>query len=137
MTDLININKFLNNAIGFEDIFNRFSLLNSYNTGFPYYNIKKNATADQYTLEMSLSGYKKSDIEIDVQEGILEIRGKVDEHDTEDYVYKGMAKRAFTRKLQLADYVEAKGAELEDGILKIKLEYCPPEDKRPKKISIK
>jgi len=137
MTDLININKFLNNAIGFEDIFNRFSLLNSYNTGFPYYNIKKNATADQYTLEMSLSGYKKSDIEIDVQEGILEIRGKADKHDTEDYVYKGMAKRAFTRKLQLADYVEAKGAELEDGILKIKLEYCPPEDKRPKKISIK
>ena len=137
MTDLININKFLNNAIGFEDIFNRFSLLNSHNTGFPYYNIKKNAKADQYTLEMSLSGYKKSDIEIDVQEGILEIRGKTDEHDTEDYVYKGMAKRAFTRKLQLADYVEAKGAELEDGILKIKLEYCPPEDKRPKKISIK
>ena len=137
MTDLININKFLNNAIGFEDIFNRFALLNSYNTGFPYYNIKKNAKADQYTLEMSLSGYKKSDIEIDVQEGILEIRGKADKHDTEDYVYKGMAKRAFTRKLQLADYVEAKGAELEDGILKIKLEYCPPEDKRPKKISIK
>ena len=62
MTDLININKFLNNAIGFEDIFNRFSLLNHYNTGFPYYNIKKNAKADQYTLEMSLSGYKKSDI---------------------------------------------------------------------------
>jgi len=137
MTDLININKFLNNAIGFEDIFNRFALLNSYNTGFPYYNIKKNAKADQYTLEMSLSGYKKSDIEINVQEGILEIRGKADKHDTEDYVYKGMAKRAFTRKLQLADYVEAKGAELEDGILKIKLEYCPPEDKRPKKISIK
>jgi len=48
-----------------------------------------------------------------------------------------MAKRAFTRKLQLADYVEARGAELEDGILKIKLEYCPPEDKRPKKITIK
>ena len=137
MTDLININKFLNNAIGFEDIFNRFALLNSYNTGFPYYNIKKNAKADQYTLEMSLSGYKKSDIEIDVQEGILEIRGKVDEHDTEDYVYKGMAKRSFVRKLQLADYVEARGAELEDGILKIKLEYCPPEDKRPKKIAIK
>ena len=137
MTDLININKFLNNAIGFEDIFNRFSLLNSYNTGFPYYNIKKNAKADQYTLEMSLSGYKKSDLDIEVQEGILEIKGKTKEHDTEDYVYKGMAKRSFVRKVQLADYVEAKGAELEDGILKIKLEYCPPEDKRPKKISIK
>jgi molecular chaperone IbpA len=136
MTDLININKFLNNAIGFEDIFNRFSLLNHYNTGFPYYNIKKNAKADQYTLEMSLSGYKKSDINVEVTDGILEITGKAKE-DKEDYVYKGMAQRAFTRKLQLSEYVEAKGAELEDGILKIKLEYCPPEDKRPKKITIK
>ena len=90
MTDLININKFLNNAIGFEDIFNRFSLLHSYNTGFPYYNIKKNAKADQYTLEMSLSGYKKSDINIEVTDGILEITGKAKEN-TEDYVYKGMA----------------------------------------------
>ena len=136
MTDLININIFLNNAIGFEDIFNRFTLLNHYNTGFPYYNIKKNDKADQYTLEMSLSGYKKSDINIEVTDGILVITGKAKE-DREDYVYKGMAQRAFTRKLQLSEYVEAKGAELEDGILKIKLEYCPPEDKRPKKISIK
>ena len=136
MTDLININKFLNNAIGFEDIFNRFTLLNHYNTGFPYYNIKKNDKADQYTLEMSLSGYKKSDINIEVTDGILVITGKAKE-DKEDYVYKGMAQRAFTRKLQLADYVEAKGAELVDGFLKIKLDFCPPEDKRPKKISIK
>ena len=86
---------------------------------------------------MSLSGYKKEDLEVEVQEGILEIKGKAKEHDTEDYVYKGMAKRSFTRKLQLADYVEARGAELEDGILKIKLEYNPPEDKRAKKITIK
>ena len=136
MTDLININKFLNNAIGFEDIFNRFTLLNHYNTGFPYYNIKKNDKADQYTLEMSLSGYKKSDINIEVTDGILVITGKAKE-DKEDYVYKGMAQRAFTRKLQLSEYVEAKGSEQEDGIHKIKLEFCAPEYKRPKKISIK
>jgi len=33
--------------------------------------------------------------------------------------------------------VEAKGATLEDGIRKIKLEYCPPDEKKPKKIEIK
>ena len=76
-------------------------------------------------------------------EDITYLMDKILEHipapkeNTDDYVYKGMAQRAFTRKLQLSEYVEAKGAELEDGILKIKLEYCPPEDKRPKKISIK
>jgi len=135
MTDLINLNNFLNNAIGFESFFDRFSSLHSHNMGFPYYNIKK-AGEDKYTLEMALSGYKKSDINIEVADGILKITGKSEE-DKDDYVYNGMAKRAFTRELQLHEYVEAKGAELEDGILKIKLEYCPPEDKRPKKISIK
>ena len=106
MTDLININKFLNNAIGFEDIFNRFSLLNSHNTGFPYYNIKKNAKADQYTLEMSLSGYKKSDINIEVSEGILEVTGKADQ-DTGDYVYKGMAKRKPKNMIRRTMYIKA------------------------------
>ena len=98
MTDLININKFLNNAIGFEDIFNRFSLLNSYNTGFPYYNIKKNAKADQYTLEMSLSGYKKSDINIEVSDGILEITGKVEEDK------RTMSIRAWLKELSRVSY---------------------------------
>ena len=86
---------------------------------------------------MTLAGYKKSDIEVEIAEGIITISGKAAKEDKEEYVYKGMAQRAFTRKLQLADYVEAKGAALEDGILKIKLEYCPPDDKKPKKIEIK
>ena len=86
---------------------------------------------------MTLAGYKKSDIEVEISDGIITITGKAGKEEKEDYVYKGMAQRAFTRKLQLADYVEAKGAALEDGILKIKLEYCPPDHKKPKKIEIK
>jgi|TARA_R100001244_G_scaffold36538_1_gene33480 molecular chaperone IbpA len=136
MHDLLNLNKFLNNAIGFEDVFERLSSFNNHNTGFPYYNIKKK-DSDKYSLEMTLAGYKKSDIEVEIAEGIITVSGKAAKEDKEEYVYKGMAQRAFTRKLQLADYVEAKGAALEDGILKIKLEYCPPDDKKPKKIEIK
>ena len=136
MTNLINLNNFLNHAIGFEDVFNRLSSLHTYNTGFPYYNIKKKGS-DKYSFEMTLAGYKKSDIEVEISDGIITITGKAGKEEKEDYVYKGMAQRAFTRKLQLADYVEAKGAALEDGILKIKLEYCPPDHKKPKKIEIK
>jgi HSP20 family molecular chaperone IbpA len=33
--------------------------------------------------------------------------------------------------------VECKGAKLEDGMLKVELNYNPPEDKKPKKIAIK
>ena len=39
MTDLINLNNFLNNAIGFESFFERFNRLPTINAGFPHYNI--------------------------------------------------------------------------------------------------
>ena len=135
MTDLINLNNFLNNAIGFESFFERFRDLRSINAGFPHYNIKKTGE-DKYVLEMALAGYKKSDIEVEVQDGILSIEGEGPEG-KEDFVHKGIATRSFRRILQLASHVECTGAKLEDGLLKVELYYNPPEDKRPKKISVK
>ena len=135
MTDLINLNTILNNAIGFESFFERFRDLRSINAGFPHYNIKK-AGEDKYVLEMALAGYKKSDIEVEVQDGILSIEGEGPEG-KEDFVHKGIATRSFRRILQLSSHVECTGAKLEDGLLKVELYYNPPEDKRPKKINIK
>ena len=135
MTDLINLNNFLNNAIGFESFFERFNRLPTINTGFPHYNIKK-AGKDKYILEMAVAGYKKSDIEVEVQDGILSIEGEGPEG-KEDFVHKGIATRSFKRQLQLSEYVECTGARLEDGMLKVELNYNPPENKKPKKILIK
>ena len=135
MTDLINLNNFLNNAIGFEDVFRRFHRLPTINAGFPHYNIKK-AGEDKYTLEMAVAGYKKSDIDVQVQDGVLSIEGKTSD-DKEDFVHRGIAKRAFKKQLQLSEYVECKGAKLEDGMLKVELFYNPPENKKAKEIKIK
>ncbi len=135
MTDLINLNNFLPNYIGFEDFFERFHRLPTINAGFPHYNIKK-AGEDKYILEMAVAGYKKSDIDVQVQDGVLSIEG-ISSEDKEDFVHKGIAKRAFKKQLQLSEYVECSGAKLEDGMLKVELNYNPPEDKKPKKISVK
>ena len=134
MTDLINLNNFLNNAIGFESFFERFNRLPTINAGFPHYNIKK-AGKDKYVLEMAVAGYTKSDIEVQVQDGVLSIKGKSTE-DEEDFVHRGIAKRAFSKQLQLSEYVECKGAKLEDGMLKVELFYNPPENKKAKVIKI-
>jgi len=135
MTDLINLNNFLPNYIGFEDFFKRFHRLPTINAGFPHYNIKK-AGENKYILEMAVAGYKKSDIDVQVQDGVLSIEG-ISSEDKEDFVHKGIAKRAFKKQLQLSEYVECKGAKLEDGMLKVELNYNPPEDKKPKKIAVK
>jgi len=135
MTDLINLSTFLDNAIGFESFFDRFKDLRGINAGFPHYNIKK-AGEDKYILEMAVAGYKKSDIKVTVENGILSVEGQSSDKE-EDFVHKGIAKRSFQRQLQLSEYVECKGAKLEDGMLKVELNYNPPEDKKPKQITVK
>ena len=140
MTDLINLNNFLNNAIGFESFFERFHRSNTINAGFPHYNIIKKAGEDKYILEMAVAGYKKSDVVVEVQDGVLSIGGEqgasLSEHE-ENFVHKGIAKREFRKQFQLSEYVECSGAKLEDGMLKVELKYDPPENKKPKKIAIK
>ena len=135
MTDLININKFLNRTIGFEDVFTRFFQMEEYNSAYPFYNIKK-VDDEHYSLEMVLAGWKKSDIKVTVENGVLSIVGKV-EKNTDNYIHKGVAQRAFMKRLQLSEYVECTGAKLEDGMLKVELVYDPPEDKKSKKITVK
>ena len=135
MTDLININKFLNRTIGFEDVFTRFFQMEEYNSAYPFYNIKK-VHDEKYSLEMALAGWKKSDIKVTVENGVLSIVGKV-EKNNDNYIHKGVAQRAFIKRLQLSEYVECTGAKLEDGMLKVELVYDPPEDKKVKKITVK
>ena len=135
MHDLININKFLNRTIGFEDVFTRFFQMEEYNSTYPFYNIKK-VDDEHYSLEMALAGWKKADLDVSVNDGVLSIVGKI-KTNADNYIHKGVAQRAFTKRLQLSEYVECKGAKLEDGMLKVELVYNPPEDKKPKKITVK
>ena len=82
---------------------------------------------------MALAGYKKEDINVTVDDGVLTVKGKSSE-EKEKFVHRGIARRAFMKQLQLSEYVECKGAKFEDGMLKVDLEYNPPEDKRAKNL---
>ena len=135
MHDLINLNKFLTKSIGFEDVFNRFFELQDFNGGHPFYNIKR-IKDDKYVLEMALAGYKKSEVKVDVTDGVLSIKGNTGK-EADEYVHRGISKRSFAKQLQLSEYVECRGAKLEDGMLKVELNYNPPEDKKTKTIEVK
>ncbi|KYK33092.1 MAG: hypothetical protein AYK22_08665 [Thermoplasmatales archaeon SG8-52-3] len=131
---MTNLSTFLNTAIGFDDMFDRFNLFSSVNSGFPHYNIKKQDDGN-YTIELALAGYKKDEVTVEVNDNILSIEGSSKDKE-EDYVHQGIAKRSFKRMFQLADYVECEGGKLEDGMLKIKLKHNQPESKKPKTITI-
>lgn len=127
------------NSIGFDDMFKRLADFSEGLPKFPTYppfNVKKTGE-NTYVIEMAVAGFGKQDIEIVLESGTLVVKGQVISDDVGDYVHRGIADRAFTRKFTLADTVEVKNADLVNGMLKIWLERFIPEHAKPKKIEIK
>lgn len=103
---------------------------------YPPYNIRK-VDDTKYVIEIAVAGFGKQDIEIEMMDGTLTVKGNLNSTEIpEDYIFKGIADRAFTRHFTLADSVEVKNADLVNGLLKIWLERFIPEEKKPKKINI-
>jgi molecular chaperone IbpA len=61
--------------------------------------------------------------------------GKTDAIERE-YLYRGISARPFKRHLNLADYVQAKSAAFDNGLLKIELVRELPEAMKPRRIAI-
>jgi molecular chaperone IbpA len=101
---------------------------------YPPYNVKK-IDEEHYIIEMAVAGFGKHNLDIELKNGVLTITGNT-ETEEGDYLHKGIANRAFTRKFTIADSVEVKNAELANGMLKIFLERFIPEEAKPKKIDI-
>ena len=105
-------------------------------SGYPPYNIRK-VDDYNYVIEIALAGFSERDIEIEIAEGVLSVRSKVDKDtDETEYVHRGIAKRSFARKFTLADDIIVKGAEFENGLLNITLERIVPDEKKPRIIPI-
>lgn len=125
--------------VGFDEQFNRMYKLHDDLTknipNYPPYNIKK--TGDNtYVIEMAVAGFAKQDIEIEFVDDKLIVTGKSNE-DSSDYLFKGIANRAFTRTFALNDQIEIKDAQLFNGMLQVALERIIPEHKKPQKIEVK
>jgi molecular chaperone IbpA len=127
-------------SIGFDQLVNEFfnepSFVNT--SGYPPYNISKDAE-DVYEITLAIAGFKKADIDIELEDGTLKITGKSEvlDSDNREWLHKGIAERNFVRTFKLAEYVEVKNAKLEDGILRISLFKNVPDAMKPQKISIK
>ena len=53
-----------------------------------------------------------------------------------NFLHRGIAKRAFERRFQLADVIKVTGASYENGLLNIELMREVPEHKKPRKVEI-
>ena len=126
--------------VGFDNIFNELERLvdgtaPTRNTSFPPHNIIK-LDDNKYVVEMAVAGFGQDEVDVEIHDGTLIVKGEKKDQTEVDYLYRGIATRSFTKSIRLSESIEVRGAQFKDGILKIALENVIPEHKKPRKIEL-
>ncbi len=129
----------LRSSIGFENL-NR--LVDFATRGdsdaYPPYNIEKLGDG-AYRISMAVAGFGRDELDLTVQDNVLVIVGRADqpgESEKREFLHRGIAKRAFERRFQLADTIKVTGASYDNGLLNVDLVREIPEHKKPRRIEI-
>jgi molecular chaperone IbpA len=132
------LSPFYRSTVGFDSLASRLDQVAGFDeaTTYPPYNIER-VTENEYCITMAVAGFGKEDVEIEVKENTLSIRGEKKKTDTErTFLHRGIASRAFERRFQLADHVEVSGADVKNGLLSVDLKRVVPERLKPRIIQI-
>ncbi|UOM34398.1 Hsp20 family protein [Acuticoccus sp. I52.16.1] len=126
-------------TVGFDRLFSLLdnaSAVNQTQT-YPPYNIERTAD-DEYRITMAVAGFTENELTVEVKENTLTVTGQKAETESENdnFLYRGIAARAFERRFQLADHVHVTGASLDHGLLHVSLRREVPEAKKPRTIAI-
>ena len=125
-------------TVGFDRLFSMLDDGFEAAPGYPPYNIER--TGDNaYRISVAVAGFGENELSIEAKENTLTIRGGKEAKDEKNHgevLYQGIAARAFERVFQLADYVQVKGASLQNGLLHVDLVREIPEAKKPRQIPI-
>jgi len=127
-------------SVGFDRLINAMEEMSSGESlnkaqSYPPYNIIKNNERD-YAIEIAVAGFKNDEIDITAEGNKLTVTGKVKTEQEGEYLHKGIANRDFSHDFTLAETVIVRSADVEHGLLIIKLENVIPEEKLPRKILI-
>lgn len=124
-------------AIGFDRLARLVDTLpDNAAAAYPPYNIEKTGD-DSYRLSLAVAGFSADDIELTVKENTLIVAGRVGaENAKAEYLHRGIAARAFTRRFVLADHMVVEGAEIANGLLHVTIKRVVPESLKPRRIEI-
>ena len=130
---------FYRSTVGFDRLFNLLDQANGDAPGYPPYNIERTGEND-YRITVAVAGFGENELSLEAKENTLTIKGEKqaqkEETNANEVLYQGIAARAFERVFQLADHVQVKNANLENGLLHVDLVREIPEAKKPRQIAI-
>ncbi len=135
------ISPLLRASVGFENLNRLVDLATrgeGSDTGYPPYNIEKTGEGS-YRVAMAVAGFARHELDLTVQENTLIVTGNASDEANgaeRQFLHRGIAKRAFERRFQLADTIKVTNASYADGLLNIDLVREVPEHKKPRKVEI-
>lgn len=138
---LFDFHKFDPFAVGYEDMFKDLQDMAktvAKTVSYPPYNIKQ-IKDNKFVIEIAVAGFGKSDIEVTLEGNKLVVKGNTqdEELDDENFIFKGIANRNFSREFKLNDKIEIENAEMTNGMLKIWLANMVKGQDAIKKIVVK
>jgi len=107
--------------------------------GYPPYNIERVARSDDgpevIRITLAVAGFKSDQLDVLVEDNQLIVRGKQEDDRERQYLHRGIAARQFQRTFVLAEGIEVRCADLENGLLTLDLIRHEP-DRMVRRIEI-
>lgn len=111
------------------------SLRHQSDDSYPPYNMVRTGK-NSFRISLAVPGFRPDRIDVTVHQNTLIVSGREAQQSDLDYLHQGITTRAFERCFSLAEFVEVKGATLEDGLLQIDLAREIPEALKPRRIEV-
>lgn len=121
--------------VGFDHLFSELEFTAKHaQDHYPPHNIIRTSESD-YLIELAIAGFSQDEITVEVKDRTLTVTG---EHVSKgrEFIHRGISTKKFKRTFRLSEHVNVNGADIQDGILAIDLQYVIPEEMRPRKINI-
>ncbi len=102
---------------------------------YPPYNIEQTSEND-LRITLAVAGFSMDDLTVSLEDNQLIVRGRqTEDEDNRVFIHRGIAARQFQRSFVLAEGIEVKSANLNNGLLHIDL-YQPKPESRVREIPI-
>lgn len=111
--------------LGFDAMQKTLERMAKANDGYPPYNIERLPGSDdvpeRLRITIAVAGFSEDDLDVTTADNQLVIRGRQQEQEKRDFLYRGIAARQFQRVFVLADGMQVREARLRNGLLSIDL----------------
>ena len=111
--------------LGFDAMEKTLERMAKANDGYPPYNIERLPGAEdvpeRLRITIAVAGFSQDDLDVTTADNQLVIRGRQQEQEKRDFLYRGIAACQFQRVFVLADGMQVREARMRNGLLSIDL----------------